>query len=85
VNAINLPVLLTSAALYPWSSMPVWLQTIASYNPVTLAVWVLRINFFGDAYYHYSAGIYLLGLLGWAIGMFSIATLLTRRALAPKR
>ena len=84
VNAINLPVLLTSAALYPWASMPVWLQTIASYNPVTLAVWVLRINFFGDSYYRYAAWVYLLGLLAWAIGMFVIATLLTRRALAPK-
>lgn len=85
VNAINLPVLLTSAALYPWGTMPVWLQTIASYNPVTLSVWVLRINFFGGAYYTYPAWLYLLGLLAWAVGMFTVATLLTRRALAPKR
>ena len=85
VNAINLPVLLTSAALYPWGAMPGWLQGIASYNPVTLAVWVLRINFFGDAYYAYPAWIYLLGLFAWAVGMFAVATLLTRRALAPRK
>jgi ABC-2 type transport system permease protein len=85
VNAINLPVLLTSAALYPWGAMPVWLQTIASYNPVTLAVWVLRINFFGDTYYTYAAWFYLLGLFAWAVGMFTVATLLTRRALAPRK
>jgi ABC-2 type transport system permease protein len=85
VNAINLPVLLTSAALYPWSLMPVWLQTIASYNPVTLAVWVLRIDLFGGAYYTYAAWVYLLGLFVWAVAMFTVATLLTRRALAPRK
>jgi len=85
VNAINLPVLLTSAALYPWGLMPVWLQTIASYNPVTLAVWVIRITFFGDAYYAHPAWVYLGGLFVWAVGMFSVATWLTRRALAPRR
>jgi ABC-2 type transport system permease protein len=85
VNAINLPVLLTSAALYPWGLMPVWLQTIASYNPVTLAVWVLRITFFGDSYYAYPAWVYLAGLFAWAVGMFAVATILTRRALAPRK
>jgi len=84
VNAINLPVLLTSAALYPWGAMPAWLQDIASYNPITLAVEVLRITFFGDALYPYSAGIYLLGLIGWFVAMFTVATLLTQRALAPR-
>jgi len=84
VNAINLPVLLTSAALYPWGAMPSWLQGIASYNPITLAVEVLRINLFGGAYYPHPAWVYLLGLIGWFAAMFTIATLLTRRALAPK-
>jgi ABC-2 type transport system permease protein len=84
VNAINLPVLLTSAALYPWGAMPAWLQGVASYNPVTLAVEVLRIDLFGGAFYPYAAWVYLLGLIGWAITMFAIATFLTQRALAPK-
>jgi ABC-2 type transport system permease protein len=84
VNAINLPVLLTSAALYPWGAMPAWLQGIASYNPVTLAVEVLRIDLFGGAFYPYAAWVYLLGLIGWALAMFGIATFLTQRALAPK-
>jgi ABC-2 type transport system permease protein len=84
VNAINLPVLLTSAALYPWGAMPSWLQGIASYNPITLAVEVLRIDLFGATYYPQSAGVYLLGLVGWAAAMFAIATLLVQRALAPK-
>jgi ABC-2 type transport system permease protein len=84
VNAINLPVLLTSAALYPWGAMPSWLQSIASYNPITLTVEVLRINLFGGAFYPDPAWAYLLGLIGWAAAMFAIATLLTQRALAPK-
>ncbi|HEY1198683.1 MAG TPA: ABC transporter permease [Thermoplasmata archaeon] len=84
VNAINLPVLLTSAALYPWGAMPAWLQGIASYNPITLAVEVIRIDLFGGAFYPYAAWVYLLGLVGWAAAMFAIATLLTQRALAPK-
>lgn len=87
VNAINLPVLLTSAALYPWGTMPHWLQSVASYNPVTLAVEVIRLNLFAaaPAFYPYSPWVYLAGLLGWAVVMMLIATLLARRALGPKR
>jgi ABC-2 type transport system permease protein len=87
VNAINLPVLLTSAALYPWGTMPAWLQNVASYNPITLAINVMRENFFGGSlnYYPYPPWVYLLGLLGWALAMFVVATLLARRALAPRK
>jgi len=87
VNAINLPVLLTSAALYPWGTMPAWLQNVASYNPITLAVNVLRENLFNGAaaYYPYSPAIYLLGLAAWALAMSSVAVVLARRALGPKK
>jgi ABC-2 type transport system permease protein len=86
VNAINLPVLLTSAALFPWGTMPAWFRDIASYNPITLAVNVLRENLFAGAtsYYPDPPAVYLLGLLVWAAAMFLLATLLARRALAPK-
>ena len=87
VNAINLPVLLTSAALFPWGTMPGWFRTVASFNPITLAVNVLRENLFAGAtaYYPYGPETYLLGLLAWAAGTFAVATLLARRALAPRR
>jgi ABC-2 type transport system permease protein len=87
VNAINLPVLLTSAALFPWGTMPAWLQNVASYNPITLAVNVLRENMFAGAssFYPYDPAVYLAGLAGWAVAMFVVATLLARRALAPRR
>ncbi len=86
VNAVNLPVLLTSAALFPWGTMPPWFRDIASYNPITLAVNVIRENLFAgaSAYYPYSAGIYLLGLLAWAVAMFLLATGLAARALSPR-
>jgi ABC-2 type transport system permease protein len=83
VNLINLPVLLTSDALYPWGSMPSWLKTSSQYNPISLAVNVLRETFFGSSAYPYPAGVYLLGLFAWTVVLVSIAILLVRRALRP--
>ena len=85
VNALNLPVLFTSDALYPWGTMPVWLQNIAAYNPVTLAVNVMRETLFPPTYYAHPAWVSLLGLLGWAAIMIGVAIALASRALAPKR
>lgn len=84
VNTINLPVLFTSNAIYPWGAMPDWLKTVASYNPVSLAINVLRENFFGTAYYAYPPEVYLAGLAAWMIGIFVLATWLARRTLMPK-
>ncbi|MGC2289948.1 MAG: ABC transporter permease [Thermoplasmata archaeon] len=83
VNLLNLPVLLTSDALYPWGAMPHWLQSVSQYNPVSLAVNVLRETLFGSSVYPYAPGIYLLGLFGWAAVLGTIALLLVRRALRP--
>lgn len=83
VNLLNLPVLLTSDALYPWGSMPAWLQNVSQYNPVSLTVNVLRETFFGSAAYPYGPGIYLAGLLAWTVVLMGIAILLVRRALRP--
>jgi ABC-2 type transport system permease protein len=83
VNLLNLPVLLTSDALYPWGAMPHWLQTASQYNPVSLCVNVLRETLFGSSMYPYGAGIYLLGLFAWAAVLIGIALLLVRRALRP--
>jgi len=83
VNLINLPVLLTSDALYPWGTMPSWLQSVSQYNPVSLAVNVLREVLFGSTAYPYGPGVYLLGLLGWTAVLVVIAIFLVRRALRP--
>lgn len=39
---INLPVLFSSTALAPLNAMPIWLQTIAGFNPLTYAIEALR-------------------------------------------
>ncbi len=83
VNTINLPVLLTSDALYPWGFMPPWLRTVSQYNPVSLAVNVIREALFGSAAYPYGPGIYLLGLFAWTAVLVGIAIALVRRALRP--
>ena len=83
VNTINLPVLLTSNALYPWATMPGWLKSISSYNPVSLAVSTMRENLFGTAAFPYPPLVYLGGLLAWTVALVTIAILLVRRALRP--
>jgi ABC-2 type transport system permease protein len=83
VNLLNLPVLLTSDALYPWGTMPSWLKTVSQYNPVSMAVNVLRETFFGASAYPYPPAVYLLGLLGWTAGLVAIAIFFVRRALRP--
>jgi ABC-2 type transport system permease protein len=83
VNTINLPVLLTSNALYPWGFMPTWLRNVSAYNPVSLAVNVIRESLFGSAAYPYGPGIYLLGLFAWTAVLVTIAIVLVRRALRP--
>ncbi len=84
VNLLNLPILFTSSALFPRGTSPAWLQSITNYNPISLAVDVLRETFFGTAYYPYPPAVYLLGLLGWAVGLSGIALLLASRALKVK-
>lgn len=83
VNLLNLPVLLTSDALYPWGPLPDWLKNLSQYNPVSLAVNVLRETLFGAGAYPYGPGIYLLGLLAWTAVLVGIAIALVRRALRP--
>jgi ABC-2 type transport system permease protein len=83
VNLINLPVLLTSDALYPWGTMPAWLQNVSQYNPVSLAVNVMRETLFGSSAYPYPPEVYLLGLLAWTGVLVGIAIVLVRRALRP--
>lgn len=83
VNVLNLPVLLTSDALYPWGTMPSWLKSISQYNPVSLAVNVLRENLFGSSAYPYPPEIYLLALFAWAAVLVGIAIFFVRRALRP--
>lgn len=81
VTILQLPILLTSNAMYPTSIMPTWLQYVVGFNPISLAVNVMRMSLFGTAGYPYSIGTYLLGLLGWAVLFVILALVIGSRAL----
>jgi ABC-2 type transport system permease protein len=81
VTILQLPILLTSNAMYPVKIMPTWLQYLVGFNPISLAVNVMRMSLFGTSGYPYSVGIYLLGLLAWAGLFVALALLLASRAL----
>lgn len=81
VTILQLPILLTSNAMYPVNIMPKWLQYIVGINPISLAVNVMRMSLFGTAGYPYSVGVYLLGLLAWAILFVALAFWLASKAL----
>jgi ABC-2 type transport system permease protein len=81
VTILQLPILLTSNAMYPVNIMPHWLQYIVGFNPISLAVNVMRMSLFGTSGYAYPVGIYLLGLLGWAALFVFLALILASRAL----
>ncbi len=81
VTILQLPILLTSNAMYPVSIMPTWLQYLVGFNPISLAVNVMRMSLFGTSGYPYAAGIYLAGLLAWAALFVGLALLLASRAL----
>ncbi|HEV2316110.1 MAG TPA: ABC transporter permease [Thermoplasmata archaeon] len=81
VTILQLPILLTSNAMYPVNIMPAWLQYIVAVNPISLAVNVMRMSLFGTAGYPYSVGVYLAGLLAWAALFVGLALVLASRAL----
>lgn len=85
INLVNLPILFTSNALFPVYTMPAWLQTVSAYNPVSLAVNVMRLNLFvSGQYYAYSAPVYLGALLLVTAAIFVLSLLLARRGLSPR-
>jgi ABC-2 type transport system permease protein len=81
VTILQLPILLTSNAMYPTSIMPAWLQYVVGVNPISLAVNVMRMSLFGTAGYPYPAADYLGGLLVWAALFVGMALFLASRAL----
>ncbi len=81
INLVNLPLLFTSAAMYPRTIMPGWLQGVSDWNPVTLAVNVMRENLFSAAYYAHPPLYYLSLLFLYSIGLFVVGVLIARRAL----
>jgi ABC-2 type transport system permease protein len=80
-SLLNLPILFTSNAMFPQSTMPPWLQNVTAYNPASMAIDVMRENLFQTSGYPYPPSVYLLGLLAWAVGVIAAALWLSARAL----
>lgn len=71
------PMMFLSGVFFPLTQLPVWLQGIAAWLPLGLAVQLVRPLFFGQMDPNLS--IHLAALLAWAIGAFLIALQLFRR------
>jgi ABC-2 type transport system permease protein len=86
INLVNLPVLFTSNALFLRTLLPGWLRTISDWNPVSLAIDVLRENLFAaaPAYYAEPAWIYLAVLAAITLLFGVLTTLAVRWSLRPR-
>lgn len=80
VSLLQLPILLTSSAMYPVTTMPAWLKFIVSVNPISLSVNAIRENMFGSSMYPYAPSIYLLGLFAWFVLLVGLALMLAYRS-----
>jgi ABC-2 type transport system permease protein len=83
-SVMNFPILFTSNAMFPQTTMPGWLQTLSAFNPVSLAVNVARENLFDTVGYAYPAEVCLLGLAAWAVALIGIALFVATRQLRIK-
>lgn len=70
-NLINLPLMFASNAIFPLKQMPSWLQTVAKYNPVTHAAYIVRYHLVGSPVpdYWWSMGYLVLS----AVILFSLS------------
>lgn len=84
INLLNLPIMFASAALFPTSSMPHWLQNVANYNPLTWAADALRQLAFSDPHPVYGLGIDMLGLVFFAGALVGLSMWLSSRLLSNK-
>jgi ABC-2 type transport system permease protein len=82
MTLLSFPLLFMSPAMFPLSMMPMWLQDLAKFNPVTYGIQPIRALFVND----WGTFIGLLPDLGviaiFSISMIFIATLLFRRSVA---
>ena len=84
INLVNLPLMFASAALFPISTMPDWLQAVAKVNPLTLAVDGIRQLMFSGSVGIYSLGVDILGLAVFSAIFITIGIVVAMRALKEK-
>jgi ABC-2 type transport system permease protein len=84
INLVNLPLMFASAALFPVTTMPDWLQTVAKLNPLTLAVDGMRQLMFSGSVGIYSLSVDILGLLVFSAIFIVLGIVVAMRALKEK-
>ena len=86
INLVNLPVLFTSNALFVPRLLPGWLKTVSDWNPISVAVDVMRENLFSaaPAYFAYPPLVYLGVLTGITLVFGLITTGAVRWSLRPR-
>lgn len=84
INMLNLPLMFASAALFPVTSMPSWLQTVAKLNPLTLAVDGIRQLMFAGSVGIYPLAVDILGLVVFSVVFITLGIVVAMRALKEK-
>ncbi|MCX6650544.1 MAG: ABC transporter permease [Methanomassiliicoccales archaeon] len=84
INLLNLPLMFASAALFPISGMPGWLQSVAKLNPLTLAVDGMRQLLFSGSVGIYPLATDIIGLTAFAAVFVTLGILVAMRALKEK-
>jgi ABC-2 type transport system permease protein len=84
INLLNLPLMFASAALFPISGMPDWLQAVAKVNPLTLAVDGMRQLLFAGSVGIYPLEVDIIGLLVFSVVLVTIGIVVAMRALKEK-
>jgi len=84
INLVNLPLMFASAALFPVSSMPDWLQAVAKVNPLTLAVDGIRQLMFSGSSGICPLSTDILGLLVFSVVFIILGIFIAMRALKEK-
>jgi ABC-2 type transport system permease protein len=81
VNLLNLPIMFTSAALFPTAIMPDWLRSVANYNPLTFAADGLRQVCFENAVSIHSLGFDVIGLAVFSLIFVAIGIVVAIKVL----
>jgi ABC-2 type transport system permease protein len=81
INLLNLPVMFASAALFPLSGMPDWLQTVAKANPLTWAADACRTFAFHNPSPIFPVWQEVLFLGIFAVVMIAVSGLVARKLL----
>jgi len=81
INLLNLPVMFASAALFPLSGMPGWLQAVAKVNPLTWAADACRTFAFHNPNPIFPVGQEVLFLSIFALVLVGICVMVARRLL----